>query len=233
MGGTIRIIKKENNLFKSYTGWTNSISLFTDTNKFYKDKDWASNRIEKWGVIDSKPNFNSSEYGIIFIDFDNKRIYECQEYSTIGKFHKSSIRLALMPDCRGYEHILQGSKEFINDGALLYKADAFQIVNKEGLFNYELTKSITETITYDELIDLSKEEVKKITIENGFIDDDFYIDFSKYGWVANSWIDEPIQFFSKLFGDDYHIMNMIDFKTWKGGSKIISELRDFKLNKLI
>jgi hypothetical protein len=229
MGGLIRIIKKENNLFKSYTGWTNSIALFTDTNKFYKDKDWASNQIEKWGTPDSKPNFNSSEYGVIFIDFDDNRIYECQGYSSIGKFYKSSIKLALMPNCKGYEHILQGAKEFINDGALLYKADAFQIVNKE----YELTKSITETITYNELIDLIKDANKRLTIENGFIDDDFYIDFSKYGWVANSWIDEPIKFFSKLIEDGYDIMNMVNFKNWEGGSEIISELREIKLNKLI
>ena len=121
MGGTIRIIKKQDGEFKSYKGWTNSVPVFTWTTKFYKDTKWVSDTIEKWGEEEKTPNFNRSEYGVIFIDLDEKRIYECQGYSTIGNCHKSSLKLALMKNVTGYE----GTREFIEDGTLLYNKKTY------------------------------------------------------------------------------------------------------------
>lgn len=241
MGGTIRIIKKENGKLKSYEGWTNPVPVFTYTNKFYKDKEYASNKIQNWSTSEDKnPNFNRSEYGIIFIDLDSKRIYECQGYSSIGRCHKSSISLALSPNCSGYEYVLEGSKEFINDGTLTYRSEVYVKVNN----NYTLESSKTQYInTYEDLVDIGDDSGELFSPykrkKDQFISDDFYIDFSKYGWQVNSWMDnKPFEFFSKLIEDGYDISNT-DFGTWdreegydlKG--ELLSTTRDNKLNQLI
>ena len=238
MGGTIRIIKKENGKLKSYEGWTNPVPVFTYANKFYKDKEYASNKIQNWSKSEDKnPNFNRSEYGIIFIDLDSKRIYECQGYSSIGRCHKSSISLALSPNCSGYEYVLEGSKEFISDGALTYKSDIYDKVNGD----YILESSSTQYInSYEDLISIADKGklFRKYKSKDRFINDDFYIDFSKYGWEVNSWMDsEPFEFFSKLIDDGYDI-STTDFGTWdrdEGNLKgeLLSTTRDNKLNQLI
>ena len=241
MGGTIRIIKKENGELKSYEGWTNPVPVFTYTRKFYTDKEWASNRIKKWSTSEDKsPNFNRSEYGVIFIDLDNKKIYECQGYSSIGRCHKSSISLALAPNCSGYEYVLEGSKELINDGALTYKADIYDKVDEKYILGSSTTQHIN---SFDELMKMSDKDESFFRSfkkkKDRFINDDFYIDFSKYGWEVNSWMDsEPFEFFSKLIEDGYDISST-DFGTWdrdegydlKG--ELLSTIRDNKLNQLV
>jgi len=238
MGGTIRIIKKKDGEFKSYQGWTNPVPVFTFTSKFYKDKEFANEKIEKWANVEDKsPNFNRTEYGVIFIDLDNKKVYECQGYSSIGRCHKSSVGLALAPNCHGYEYILEGSKEFISDNALVYKADTYDKVGAE----YILRETKKKYVSYDEMVEISDGDNFLRKIKNGFISDDFYIDFTKYGWEVNSWMDsKPFEFFSKLIEDGYDISNT-DFSTWdyeeaeEPGlkSRLLSVTRDNKLNTIV
>lgn len=235
MGGTIRIIKKKDGEFKSYQGWTNPVPVFTFTSKFYKDKEFANEKIEKWASEEDKsPNFNRSEYGIIFIDIDDRKIYECQGYSSVGRCHKSSVGLALAPNCNGYEYILEGAKEFTSDDALVYKSDIYGNVGGE----YILKETKKKYVSYDELIEISDDNFFR-KIKNGFINDDFYVDFTKYGWEVNSWMDsKPFEFFSKLIEDGYDISNT-DFETWNQEdeeplkNRLISVMRNNKLDILI
>lgn len=236
MGGTIRIIKKKDGEFKSYQGWTNPVPVFTFTSKFYKDKEFANEKIEKWASEEDKsPNFNRSEYGIIFIDIDDRKIYECQGYSSVGRCHKSSVGLALAPNCHGYEYILEGAKEFTSDDALVYKSDIYSNVGGE----YILKETKKKYVSYNEMIKLSKGANFFRKIRDVFVNDDFYIDFIKYEWEVNSWMDsEPFDFFSKLIEDGYDISNT-DFETWNQEdeeplkNRLISVMRNNKLDTLI
>lgn len=135
MGGSVTMIIKKDNKIKKMCRWTNALPSFFNNKKllfqddFYikeyikvyegMEKDYERNKESGNFEFDMTDMyvpyggvFAPVEYGIVYVDFDDKEIYSCQGYTKIFGIHLSSIKQAQRHD---KEHFAEYEDLFKNE----------------------------------------------------------------------------------------------------------------------
>lgn len=116
MGGCVGVtILKNNGERINMNRWTNILPYFFRQASLYKGEEdkWLNEFLAEWkkmqkdyennkdtgqyeinmtDVYFPHDTFSPVEYGLVIVDFPNKKIYSSQSYTTLGKMYASSIR---------------------------------------------------------------------------------------------------------------------------------------------
>lgn len=177
MGGQVRVVLKKDSKITSFVAWTNSITRILKSEEFINgdlseiyesieyfkkmQEDYSKNKESRkfndfsahyYGIYDD--SITPVQYGIIFIDVDNKKISSCQQYSNLATLH-SSFGL--------YQNGLLIILNTDLDTRMKNKGISHFEVYDEKLEDFKKVKINDNSFT---LIDLIKEIKENIDLEN-------------------------------------------------------------------
>lgn len=168
MGGAIRIIIIKDNIIHKQTRWTNPMPYFVEHYKFIeRNNEWWNEYINQESQYKHPDDdFSPDGYGLVVLDSDNKRVFDCQNYSFLRTIDKTGILLEMSAQQKN-EYYPDVVKKMIEKSML-----------KEFSFG---TKNISEiTNSFEDIMKLYNKQ--KIPFSVSSVPDFFYIDWEKFGW---------------------------------------------------
>lgn len=151
MGGSITVVcRKSNGEVCSLLRWTNPLPFFIHHHRFLsKDEDYLQEYIDQPTPWHDEPDFHQSilpsEYGIVFIDWQNNKIIAANGYTSFGHNYSTEWEFP--------GNFLPSPQE---DNKLLYEQGKVKAAVEMWVQNQEPKGFLTEGLSYEEFIEKLK-----------------------------------------------------------------------------
>lgn len=227
MGGAVRVIvRKEDGKVFPMTRWTNNLPYVVQNPKFFFDKEWIDDYVERRLETDyhneSFKLLQPDGYGIVVLDFVKKKILSSQGYTNFKDFNVSGLSLDKNRDEKDWSSYASASK-FREMGYL--EVERYTYDNK----TYEkLSSVIDNNITIDEIIKKDEDRFGAIKskFSNKSVSYNINIDYKKLGWELYDYDDDGlglIEVFKHMYNDGFEFTK----EDLDGYQEQISEKADY------